>query len=52
LIYWAQLAAELGMAEDHLSEIELGTAKADLALYRKLAQRLDLLLDDIAPDED
>jgi DNA-binding XRE family transcriptional regulator len=48
----SQLAVELGVSEPFLSDLEDGKAKGNMTLYRKLAQRIDLLIDDLAPDGD
>jgi DNA-binding XRE family transcriptional regulator len=45
----AELAAEIGMPEDFLSELEGGNATADVALYGKLAEALNVLIDDLVP---
>jgi DNA-binding XRE family transcriptional regulator len=48
----SQLAAELGVSQNFLSDLERGKVKGDVTLYRKLAQALELLIDDLAPDGD
>src|SRR5262245_29625644 len=48
----SQLAAELGVSQNFLSDLERGKAKGDVTLYAKLARQLGLLIDDLAPDGD
>src|SRR5713101_8552985 len=44
----SQLAAEIGVSQNFLSDLERGKAKGDVALYGKLARCLDLSIDDLA----
>jgi DNA-binding XRE family transcriptional regulator len=44
----AQLAAEIGISRNFLSDLERGKAKGDVALYGELARCLDLSIDDLA----
>jgi DNA-binding XRE family transcriptional regulator len=48
----SQLAAEIGVSQNFLSDLELGKAKGDVTLYGKLARCLGLSIDDLAPEED
>ncbi len=48
----AQLAAEIGVSRNFLSGLERGKTKSDVAVYEKLARRLDLLIDDLVPAGD
>jgi DNA-binding XRE family transcriptional regulator len=48
----SQLAAEIGVSQNFLSDLELGKAKGDVTLYGKLARCLELSIDDLAPDGD
>jgi DNA-binding XRE family transcriptional regulator len=48
----SQLAAEIGVSQNFLSDLERGKAKGDVTLYGKLARSLDLSIDDLAPDSD
>jgi DNA-binding XRE family transcriptional regulator len=43
----AQLAAELGVSEGFLCDIESGDAMGDVMLYGKLAQSLGVLIEDL-----
>ena len=45
----SQLAVELGVSEDFLTNFELGKVEVDVTLYAKLARCLDLSIDDLAP---
>jgi DNA-binding XRE family transcriptional regulator len=46
----SQLAAEIGISQNFLSELECGRANGDVTLYGKLARALDVLIDDLAPE--
>jgi DNA-binding XRE family transcriptional regulator len=48
----AQLAAEIGVSQNFLSDLERGKLKGDVTLYGKLARCLELLIDDLAPESD
>jgi DNA-binding XRE family transcriptional regulator len=48
----AQLAAEIGVSQNFLSDLERGKAKGDVTLYGKLARFLELSIDDLAPGGD
>jgi DNA-binding XRE family transcriptional regulator len=48
----AQLAAEIGVSQNFLSDLERGKAKGDVTLYRKLARSLALQIEDLAPEDD
>jgi DNA-binding XRE family transcriptional regulator len=45
----SQLAAEIGVSQNVLSDLERGKAKGDVTLYGKLARSLELSIDDLAP---
>ena len=48
----SQLAAEIGVSPNFLSDLERGKAKGDLTLFGKLARRLALRIDDLLPEDD
>jgi DNA-binding XRE family transcriptional regulator len=48
----SQLAADIGVSQNFLSDLERGKAKGDVTLYGKLARCLDLSIDDLAPASD
>ena len=48
----AQLAAEVGVSQNFLSDLERGKAKGDVRLYAKLARSLKLSIDDLAPESE
>ena len=48
----SQLAAEIGVSQNFLSDLERGKATGDVTLYGKLARCLELSIDDLAPDDD
>jgi DNA-binding XRE family transcriptional regulator len=48
----AQLAAEIGVSQDFLTDLEHGKTQGDVAVYARLARCLDLSIDDLAPDVD
>jgi DNA-binding XRE family transcriptional regulator len=45
----SQLAAEVGVSQNFLSNLECGKAKGDVTLYGKFARSLELSIDDLAP---
>ena len=46
----SQLAAEIGVSQNFLSDLERGEVKGDVTLYGKLALCLGVLIDDLAPE--
>lgn len=46
----SQLAAEVGVSQNFLSDLERGKAKGEVTLYAKLAQRLGVQIEDLVPD--
>jgi DNA-binding XRE family transcriptional regulator len=44
----SQLAAEIGVSQNFLSDLERGKVKGDVTLYGKLARSLGLSIDDLA----
>jgi DNA-binding XRE family transcriptional regulator len=48
----SQLAAEIGVSQNFLSDLERGKAKGDVTLYGKLARSLKLSIDDLAPESE
>jgi DNA-binding XRE family transcriptional regulator len=48
----AELAAEIGVSQNFLSDLERGKARGDVTLYAKLARSLKLSIDDLAPEGD
>ena len=48
----SQLAAEIGVSQNFLSDLERGKATGDMMLYGKLARCLRLRIVDLAPDGD
>ena len=48
----SQLAAESGVSQNFLSDLERGKATGDVTLYGKLARALALRIDDLAPEDD
>jgi DNA-binding XRE family transcriptional regulator len=48
----SQLAAEIGVSQNFLSDLERGKAKGDVTLYGKLARCLEVWIDDLAPQGD
>jgi DNA-binding XRE family transcriptional regulator len=48
----SQLAAEIGVSQNFLSDLERGKAKGDMTLYGELARCLRLRIVDLAPDGD
>jgi DNA-binding XRE family transcriptional regulator len=47
-----QLAAEIGVSQNFLSDLERGKAKGDVMLYAKLARCLDVSIEDLVPEEE
>ena len=45
----SQLATEIGVSQNFLSDLERGKVKGDVTLYGKLARSLNLSIDDLAP---
>jgi DNA-binding XRE family transcriptional regulator len=48
----SQLAADIGVSQNFLSDLERGKAKGDVTLYAKLARCLDVQIEDLVPEED
>lgn len=48
----AQIAAEVGVSQNFLSDLERGKAKGDVALYAKLARTLAVQIEDLVPEGD
>jgi DNA-binding XRE family transcriptional regulator len=48
----SQLAADTGVSQSFLSDLERGKAKGDVILYAKLARCLDVQIEDLVPEED
>lgn len=48
----SQLAAEIGVSQNFLSDLERGKAKGDVTIFAKLARRLDVQIEDLVPDGD
>lgn len=46
----AQLAAEIGIAQNYLSDLENGKRTGDVALWLRLARGLDLPVEDLVED--
>jgi DNA-binding XRE family transcriptional regulator len=46
----SQLAAEIGVSQSFLSDLERGKAKGGVTLYGKLARCLRLQIEDVAPE--
>lgn len=46
----AQLANEIGVSQNFLSDLERGKAKGDVTLFVKLARCLDVNIEDLVPD--
>jgi DNA-binding XRE family transcriptional regulator len=46
-----QLAAEIGVSQNFLSDLERGKAKGDVTLFAKLARCLDVTIEDLVPEE-
>jgi DNA-binding XRE family transcriptional regulator len=47
----ARLAAEIGLSQNFLSDIERGKAKGDVTLYCKLARKLGVRVEDLVTEE-
>jgi DNA-binding XRE family transcriptional regulator len=47
----SQLASEVGVSQNFLSDLERGKAKGDVTLYAKLARCLDVQIEDLVPEE-
>jgi DNA-binding XRE family transcriptional regulator len=47
----SELAGEIGVSQNFLSDLERGKAKGDVTLYAKLARCLDLQIEDLVPEE-
>ena len=47
----AQLALEVGVSQDFLSDLEQGKAAGDVMLYAKLARSLKVQIEDLVPEE-
>ena len=47
-----QLAAAIGVSENVVSDLERGAAGGDVTLYAKLAQYLNVSIEDLVPDEE
>ncbi len=47
----SQLASDIGVSQNFLSDLERGKAKGDVTLYAKLARCLDVQIEDLLPDE-
>lgn len=48
----SQLAAEIGVSQNFLSDLERGKARGDVTLYAKLARSLDVQIEDLVPQEE
>jgi DNA-binding XRE family transcriptional regulator len=47
-----QLASEVGVSQNLLSELELGEPRGDVTLYAKLARCLGVQIEDLIAEED
>jgi DNA-binding XRE family transcriptional regulator len=47
----SQLAGDIGVSQNFLSDLERGKAKGDVTLYAKLARCLDVQIEDLVPEE-
>ena len=47
----AQLAADVGVSQGYLAQIETGKRIGDVALYRKLALKLGVAIEDLIPED-
>jgi DNA-binding XRE family transcriptional regulator len=47
-----QLAADIGVSQNFLSDLERGKARGDVTLYAKLARCLDVQMEDLVPEGD
>jgi DNA-binding XRE family transcriptional regulator len=60
LVFWRKkrgltqtaLAADIGVSQNFLSDMERGKAIGDVVLYAKLARRLGVSIEDLVPDDD
>jgi DNA-binding XRE family transcriptional regulator len=48
----SQLAAEVGVSQNFLSDLERGKAKGEVTLYARLARQLGVSIDDLVPEGD
>ena len=48
----AQLAAEVGVSQNFLSDLERGKATGDVKLYAKLAHRLNVQMEDLIAEHE
>jgi DNA-binding XRE family transcriptional regulator len=48
----SQLAADVGVSQNFLSDLERGKAKGDVTLYAKLARYLGVQIEDLVREED
>jgi transcriptional regulator with XRE-family HTH domain len=48
----SQLAADIGVSQNFLSDLERGKAKGDVTLYAKLARYLGVQIEDLVPGGD
>jgi len=48
----SQLALEIGVSQNFLSDLERGKATGDVTLYAKLARCLGVQIEDLVPEED
>jgi DNA-binding XRE family transcriptional regulator len=47
----SQLAGDIGVSQNFLSDLERGKAKGDVTLYAKLARCLEVQIEDLVPEE-
>lgn len=60
LVFWRKkrgltqthLAADIGVSQNFLSDMERGKAIGDVVLYAKLARRLGVSIEDLVPDRE
>jgi DNA-binding XRE family transcriptional regulator len=45
------LASSVGISQSYMAELESGKRKGDPALFRRLAKRLTVRMEDLVPDE-
>jgi DNA-binding XRE family transcriptional regulator len=48
----SQLASDIGVSQNSLSDLERGKAKGDVTLYAKLARCLDVQIEDLVTEEE
>jgi DNA-binding XRE family transcriptional regulator len=48
----SQLAGEVGVSQNFLSDLERGKAKGEVTLYARLAHRLGVQIEDLVPEGD